>query len=55
MRSQYVGVGREQLIATGILMVESLFNSSKIDEAIIVDDGLREGVALDYFNTKSFT
>ncbi|MDP1784882.1 MAG: phosphatase [Sulfuricurvum sp.] len=50
VRSQYVGVGRELLIATGILMVESLFKSTRLEEAIIVDDGLREGVALDYFN-----
>lgn len=49
MRSSYVGVGREQLIATGILMVESLFNSSNVVEAIIIDDGLREGVALNYW------
>ncbi len=55
MRSKYVGIGREQLIATGILMVEALFNSCGIQEAIVVDDGLREGVALDYFSSKSFT
>lgn len=49
-RAMYVGVGREILIATGILMVESLFKSLEIDEAIIIDDGLREGVALNYFS-----
>lgn len=54
MRAQYVGVGREQLIATGILMVVALFNSSGVKEAIVVDDGLREGVALAYFKSKSF-
>ncbi|MDP3265642.1 MAG: phosphatase [Sulfuricurvum sp.] len=51
MRAKYVGVGREQLIATGILMVESLLKSSDVQEAIIIDDGLREGVALDYWET----
>lgn len=50
-RAMYVGVGREILIATGILMVESLFKSLNTDEAIIVDDGLREGVALDYWES----
>lgn len=53
VRSKYVGVGRELLIATGILMVESLFKSIHLEEAIIVDDGLREGVALDYFRVKA--
>jgi exopolyphosphatase/guanosine-5'-triphosphate,3'-diphosphate pyrophosphatase len=49
MRTLYVGVGREQVISTGILMVESLFNGANVQEAIIIDDGLREGVALDYW------
>lgn len=49
MRAKYVGIGRELLIATGILMVESLFKSIGIEEAIIIDDGLREGIALNYF------
>lgn len=49
IRAKYVGVGRELLIATGILMVESLFKAIDCNEAIIIDDGLREGVALDYF------
>lgn len=53
MRTRYVGVGREQVISTGILMVESLFKGLNIEEAIIVDDGLREGVALNYFITQS--
>jgi len=55
IRAIYVGVGREQLIATGILMVESLFKGLNLEEAIIVDDGLREGVALDYYYAKSIT
>lgn len=50
-RASYVGVGRELLIATGILMVESLFKSMSLQEAIIIDDGLREGVALNYWVT----
>lgn len=50
-RVRYVGVGREQLIATGILMVISIYSALQIDEAIVVDDGLREGVALNYYET----
>lgn len=53
MRTRYVGVGREQVIATGILMVESLYNGAGVQEAIIIDDGLREGVALDFYHAKS--
>jgi exopolyphosphatase/guanosine-5'-triphosphate,3'-diphosphate pyrophosphatase len=55
LRAVYVGVGREELIATGILMVESLFIGMNVEEAIIIDDGLREGVALDYYNSQSVT
>ncbi|HEX5670222.1 MAG TPA: phosphatase, partial [Sulfuricurvum sp.] len=54
-RAVYVGVGRELLIETGILMVESLFKSINMEEAIIIDDGLREGVALEYFVSNGFT
>lgn len=48
-RSYYVGVGREGLITTGILMVESIFRAIGVEEGIVIDDGLREGVALNYF------
>ncbi|MFZ2968575.1 MAG: phosphatase [Sulfuricurvum sp.] len=47
-RATYVGVGREQLIITGIAMVESVFHALGCDEAVVVDDGLREGVALNH-------
>jgi exopolyphosphatase / guanosine-5'-triphosphate,3'-diphosphate pyrophosphatase len=49
-RSLYVGVGREKLIAAGILLVISIYTAVGIGEAIIVDDGLREGVALAYYD-----
>jgi exopolyphosphatase/guanosine-5'-triphosphate,3'-diphosphate pyrophosphatase len=48
-RIRYVGVGREQLIATGILMVIAIYSALNIQEAVVVDDGLREGVALNYY------
>jgi exopolyphosphatase/guanosine-5'-triphosphate,3'-diphosphate pyrophosphatase len=50
-RAHYVGVGRENLIAAGILMVSSVYEALGREEAIIIDDGLREGIALEYFKT----
>lgn len=49
VRSRYVGVGREVLISTGIRIVETLFNALSLDDAIVIDDGLREGIALEYY------
>ncbi|WP_295055991.1 phosphatase [Sulfuricurvum sp.] len=48
-RRRYVGVGRENLIITGILMVTAIYEAVGADEAIIIDDGLREGIALEYY------
>lgn len=50
-RSRYVGVGREQLIVVGIHIVEMIFDAFELANAIVIDDGLREGVALEYFNS----
>ena len=50
-RSRFVGVGREQLIVVGIHIVEMIFDALKVQRAIVIDDGLREGVALNYFNS----
>ncbi|ADR34099.1 Ppx/GppA phosphatase [Sulfuricurvum kujiense DSM 16994] len=48
-RTRYVGVGRENLIMAGILMVTAIYEASGHEEALIIDDGLREGIALEYF------
>ncbi|MDD2780512.1 phosphatase [Sulfuricurvum sp.] len=48
-RCTYVGVGRENLIIAGILMVTAIYDAAQWEEAIIIDDGLREGIALEYF------
>jgi len=48
-RKRYVGVGRENLIIAGILMVTAIYETLGYQEAIIIDDGLREGIALEYF------
>jgi len=45
-REYYVGVGREDLILSGIVIVQKLYKILGFDEAIVIDDGLREGIAL---------
>ncbi len=47
-RSRYVGVGRESLIAAGIVLVEAMYELLGFESGVVVDDGLREGVALEY-------
>lgn len=42
-----VGTGRSSLVATGILIYKQLFVLLGFETCIVVDDGLREGVALD--------
>jgi len=47
-REIVVGVGRYDLILAGILIYKELFHILEFDECIVVDDGLREGVAIDW-------
>ena len=42
-----VGVGRDDLIASGILIYDELYNISAFEESMVIDDGIREGVAFD--------
>lgn len=49
-RELTVGTGRSDLIATGILIYKHLYTILGFDECMVVDDGLREGVALDFCN-----
>jgi exopolyphosphatase/guanosine-5'-triphosphate,3'-diphosphate pyrophosphatase len=42
-----VGTGRSDLIAAGILIYKQLFNILEFDRCVIIDDGLREGVAIE--------
>lgn len=44
-RTKTVGVGREDLIASGILIYEELYNIGGFTESMVIDDGIREGVA----------
>ncbi|NPA29519.1 MAG: phosphatase, partial [Epsilonproteobacteria bacterium] len=45
-RKRLVGVGREDLIETGIEIFEALMRAFGVEEAVVIDDGLREGAAL---------
>lgn len=42
-----VGTGRSDLIAAGILIYKQLYMMLEFEMCVVVDDGLREGVALD--------
>jgi len=48
MRSIYVGVGRETLIVAGVVIVEMFYELLGYDTSIVIDDGVREGVAIAY-------
>lgn len=42
-----VGTGRSDLIAAGILIYKQLYKLLEYEQCVVVDDGLREGVALE--------
>ncbi len=42
-----VGTGRSDLIAAGILIFKQLYSIVEFDVCVVIDDGLREGVALE--------
>ncbi len=46
-RELAVGTGRSDLIAAGILIFKELYSIVEFDVCIVIDDGLREGVALE--------
>ena len=46
-REMTVGVGRSDLIAAGILIFRQLFTLLQMKECIVIDDSLREGLALE--------
>jgi len=45
-RQKLVGVGREDLIAAGVLIFDQLYHILDFGLATVIDDGLREGVAI---------
>jgi len=52
-REVTVGTGKSDLITAGILIFKQLFSMVEFKSCVVVDDGLREGVALEICNTKS--
>ncbi len=46
-REVVAGVGRSDLIAAGILIFKQLYSIVEFDRCVVIDDGLREGVALE--------
>jgi exopolyphosphatase/guanosine-5'-triphosphate,3'-diphosphate pyrophosphatase len=44
-REGIVGVGREDLIASGVLIYDELYGIGGFKESMVIDDGVREGVA----------
>jgi len=42
-----VGTGRSDLIAAGILIFKQLYAILEFDTCVVIDDGLREGVAIE--------
>ncbi len=46
-REVAVGTGRSDLIAAGILIFKQLYSIVEFDVCVVIDDGLREGVALE--------
>ncbi len=48
-----VGTGRSDLIAAGILIYKQLYTLLGFQSCIVIDDGLREGVALDMYSKQN--
>ena len=46
-REVMVGTGRSDLIAAGILIFKRIYSIVEFDSCIVIDDGLREGVAIE--------
>jgi len=49
-RSKWVGVGRGDLIISGISILLKILQISEFDNMVVIDDGLREGIAIDKCN-----
>ena len=45
-RASYVGIGREELIISGIMIYAGFFRLLDFEDSVIIDDGLREGLAI---------
>ena len=50
--ARLVGRGRVEFIEVGIFIYKAIFEVLNKNESIVLDDGLREGVAINYCLTK---
>jgi exopolyphosphatase/guanosine-5'-triphosphate,3'-diphosphate pyrophosphatase len=53
-RERLVGVLRDDLIVTGIAIYKEFFKILNVTQSVVIDDGLREGVALEFCEDKGF-
>jgi len=49
-RDKWVGVGRSDFIISGISILLKILQIAEFDSLVVIDDGLREGVAIDKCN-----
>ncbi len=49
-RSRWVGVGRSNFIISGISILQKILKITDFKQIIVIDDGLREGIAIDKCN-----
>ncbi|MEY4505107.1 MAG: hypothetical protein RL154_1404 [Pseudomonadota bacterium] len=49
-RARLVGVGRQDLIIAGCAIFEQMYGAAGFSECFVYDDGLREGLAMAYYN-----
>jgi len=49
-RSRWVGVGRSNFIISGISILQKILEITDFKQIIVIDDGLREGIAIDKCN-----
>lgn len=49
-RARLVGVGRQDLIIAGCAIFDQMYSAAKFTECHVYDDGLREGLAIAYYN-----
>jgi len=52
-REKLVGIGRGDLIVSGIMIFKEIFRLSGFSKCIVCDMGVREGVAFDYCKNKN--
>jgi exopolyphosphatase/guanosine-5'-triphosphate,3'-diphosphate pyrophosphatase len=52
-RVRAVGVGRDDLIASGVLIYDELYTISGFRKSMVIDDGIREGIAFSFCESDS--